>query len=190
MYLPKKFEGDWESVVREYPLGSLLTLIDGNIRTSFLPFHLFGKCLFAHFAIGNDHWKFVSGRNSKILFQGPQGYISPTWYTECDVPTWNYVAVEMDVTAEVLSESDTLTFLKKMSEEYEGQNGWQFQIPSDIPNVSKAIVGVRFSCTQVQAKWKLSQNRSPEDRTGVIQGLRARNKKMDLLLADWMEKND
>lgn len=190
MYLPKKFEGDWETVVKEYPLGSLLTVVEGKILTSFLPFHLEGKNLFAHFALPNHHWKELEGRSSKILFQGPQSYISPTWYSECDVPTWNYVAVEMEVSANLLPISETTSLLRKMSKLYEGGDGWQFQIPSDLPDLSKAIVGVRFSVQEVQGKWKLSQNRSREDRKSVIQGLRARNKKMDPLLADWMEKID
>ncbi len=189
MYLPEKFKGDWRQVVQEYPLGALITPLAEEMKISWLPFALAGDSLFTHFAIGNDHWRQVESSPSKILFQGPNAYISPTWYAECDVPTWNYVAVEMDAQGQVLSERELIDELQKMSEHHEGPDGWDFHIPADLKQVGKAIVGVRFSVQNVQAKWKLSQNRTPADRSGVIRGLRARNEKMDLLLADWMEKN-
>jgi transcriptional regulator len=189
MYLPPKFVGDWKIVVQEYPLGSLVTPLAGEVKISWLPFALTGESLFTHFAMGNDHWRAVEKHPSKLLFQGPSAYISPTWYTECDVPTWNYVAVEMDVQGQILSEAELIEELQKMSEHHEGADGWRFHIPADLKQLSKAIVGVRFSLQNAQAKWKLSQNRSPADRAGVLRGLRDRKEKMDLLLADWLEKN-
>jgi transcriptional regulator len=187
MYIPKHFEAKgWKEVVQAFPFATLVTAVEEKLEISHLPVFLDGDSLFSHFAKANEHWKFLK-HPTKILFQGPNAYISPTWYEKCDVPTWNYVVVHLDVEATLLSREDTIEGLKKSSFQMEGEFGWKFEIPEDLRRLD-SIVGVKFRVKSLEAKFKCSQNRSLKDFEGVKAGLKVRGAPLDALFLEWMEK--
>ena len=148
--------------------------------------------LIGHLAKGNPHWKVMEQAPIEVIFQGAQGYITPTWYAENDVPTWNYSVVHMQGKAKLLpAYGETVSAVKKLSEHMEKDlpNPWEFWIPDDLadPNLlTSAIIGFEIEVQQVSAKFKLSQNRKPADYAGVIQGLESTGKEQHRTLRDLM----
>lgn len=186
LYIPEKFRaGDWQKVVQEFPLATLLA----GETISHLPLYLEGETLVGHLARANPQAALLDRANCTAVFHGPAAYVSPTWYEQCDVPTWNYVVVHIKGRAKLLSEKETVRALMKISERMEGADGWKFEIPEDLRGgeLHRAIAGFEIQVESVETKSKLSQNRSSRDRQGVIDGLRNRGDARSQELATWME---
>lgn len=192
MYNPSHFRvTDPEAIsdlIRRYPLGLLISASPEGAQASPIPFLYFpeeGKhgVLRAHVARANPHWKLLAADPScLIVFQGEQGYVSPSWYaskatTHQVVPTWNYVMVQMRGCLTTTDDADWLqsqiSALTRMQET--GRSApWQVtDAPADfIDRQKRAIVGLEITVSHIDGKWKLSQNRSPADQAGVIEHLR------------------
>jgi transcriptional regulator len=191
MYLPKHFEqqdlDSLASLLKDYPLGALVTHHDGMLEANHIPFLLEGPLaaggkLIGHVAKGNPVWKHDSTeQESLVIFQGPESYITPNWYPSKQihhqvVPTYNYAVVHVygplsvthDETVKRKIVGDLTASMEKMRE-----STWQVSdAPADyIEKMLNAIVGVELTITRIQAKWKVSQNRDVKDRDGVAQGL-------------------
>jgi len=116
------------------------------------------------------------------IFHGPQAYISPSWYQSTKehgrtVPTWNYTTVHMSGPVKFHRDDDWLrNVVTLLTERYEaGRPGrwWVGDAPEKfIAGQLRAIVGVEMTVQRIEAKDKLSQNRTPQDRAGVITALR------------------
>jgi transcriptional regulator len=157
---------------------------DGTPVASLLPIMWKGNVVVAHMARANPQWKTIGVNSPALLIcSGPEAYISPSWYAAKSehgrvVPTWNYSAVHLSGTVRLHEERDWLrdvvTRLTGMHEEGRPEP-WQ---PSDAPEryiegQLAGIVGLEIAVARVEAKAKLSQNRSEADRRGVVAGLRA-----------------
>jgi transcriptional regulator len=110
------------------------------------------------------------------IFQGPHAYVSPSWYeTELSVPTWNYAVVHAYGTPRVIEDSAALyDILKAVVQMYEApfEQPWPFALPEDyVDKMMRAIVGFSISITRLEGKYKLSQNRPPEDQQRVVEAL-------------------
>lgn len=142
-----------------------------------------GDRIIAHMARANPHWRhIIDGTPALVIVTGHEAYISPSWYpakTEHGkvVPTWNYLAIHLAGTARIHHQPAwILNAVSDLTNEHEGKrtNPWHVDdAPDDyIAGQLKAIVGVEMHIERVEGKAKLSQNRSEEDRHGVINGLR------------------
>lgn len=132
--------------------------------------------LIGHLARANPHWRLLSTANTTVIFQGPHAYITPTWYAKDDVPTWNYSTVHASGPIQLIEDQQGLVeCLKDLTAHVERHwpSGWEFAIPDDLSGdvLSKSIVGFRIRVESINFKKKLSQNRSPADRAGVLRGL-------------------
>jgi transcriptional regulator len=115
------------------------------------------------------------------IFMGPGAYITPCWYatkqeTGKVVPTWNYVTVHAYGPVEFFEDADRLldvvTRLTNLHEQTRAAPWAVSDAPADFIRAQlRGIVGVRMPITRLEAKRKMSQNRSPADRAGVIKGL-------------------
>ena len=130
---------------------------------------------------------------SLAVFQGPQTYVSPSWYESKRqhgkvVPTWNYVVVHAHGALEIVEDSDwLLAHLKDLVTANEGGREQPWSI-SDAPaefiqSMTRAIVGLRLTVERLEGKWKMSQNRSQADRAGALAGLSASPKPADQAVA-------
>jgi transcriptional regulator len=148
-------------------------LTDGN----------YGRLL-GHIAIANTQWQTAApDAEALAIVTGPQAYISPSWYESKArhgrvVPTWNYEVVHL--TGAVTFHPDTewlRDFVTRLTERHESGRGHPWAVsdapPEYINGQLRAIVGVELAVRSVEAKQKLSQNRSEQDRAGVVAGLRA-----------------
>jgi transcriptional regulator len=191
MYLPKHFEqqdlDSLASLLKDYPLGALVTQHDGMLEANHIPFLLEGPLaaggkLIGHVAKGNPVWKHdTTEQETLVIFQGPESYITPNWYPSKQihhqvVPTYNYAVVHvygrLSVTHEEATKRRIVTDLTQAMESSR-KSTWQVSdAPADyIEKMLNAIVGIELSITRIQAKWKVSQNRDVKDRDGVAQGL-------------------
>lgn len=191
MYIPNQFQAPsieaMHELIRAYPLATVVTLSSDGLTANHIPFHLsveptpFGL-LQGHVARANPIWNdFSEDVGVLVIFNGPNAYISPSWYaTKAEtgkvVPTWNYMVVHAYGSLKVV---DDAAWLRSNLEVLTAHNEASFADPwqvSDAPHefterLMGAIVGIEIVITRLIGKWKVSQNQPPENRAGVIQGL-------------------
>lgn len=194
MYTPRQFREDRPEVlaraVRSIQLAALVTPgPDGGLQVSHVPMVLKegesgAWTLETHVARPNPHWTLAGeGTASAAVFQGPQSYVSPSWYaTKREhgkvVPTWNYVAVHVHGRLEAVEDQGwLLAHLADLTDANEAARDRPWKV-SDAPagfvhGLTRAIVGLRLSVTRVEGAWKMIQHRSEGDRSGTIAGLEA-----------------
>lgn len=156
---------------------------DGWPSATLLPIVWEGSKVIAHLARANPHWQEIdAGAPVLLVVAGAQAYVSPTWYaTKAEhgrvVPTWNYSAVHL--TGRVSGVHQDPEWLRSavddLVERHEGHREAPWRT-ADAPakyihGQLRAIVGLEIDVEKVEAKAKLSQNRSDADRSGVIRGL-------------------
>lgn len=194
MYIPKNFEERDRTVlhalVAAHPLGAWVVQAEGGLVVNHLPFLLDATrgplgTLTAHLARANPVWKALAGSAASVaIFQGPQGYISPSWYPGKaehgrTVPTWNYAVVHAHGVPRVMDDRDwLLRHVTRLTEVHEAGAAAPWQVsdaPRDyIEQQLGAIVGIEIPIAALDGKWKMSQNRTMPDRLGVVAGLSAR----------------
>jgi transcriptional regulator len=181
MYLPPYFEeSDRETlygVIRDNNFGLLITVVDGAPFVTHLPFLLEGDRLVAHMARANPQWRTFGAGEALCVFQGPHAYVSPRWYAGTRlVPTWNYVAVHVYGTPRIVEEPSAVRDQQARlvaAHEAGAAKSWTMDgLPeSHLAGQLRAIVAFEIPITRIEGKFKLNQNRTPEDRAGVIAAL-------------------
>lgn len=151
--------------------------------------------LVVHFARANPHWKALDGADVLAIFQGPNGYVSPSWYaTHPAVPTWNYAVVHAYGRARMVNDDARLRdIVVRLTEKYEAGRARSWTVDS-VPeqfmsSMLKGTVGVEIELTRLEGKLKLSQNRSAADRRNVIAALAQSGNAEDRALADYMARH-
>jgi transcriptional regulator len=175
---------------------SFATLVSPSLQSSHLPLMLdrSNNCLIGHFARNNPHWRELAEdivKQHLVIFNGPHGYISPTWYhNKPAVPTWNYAAIHIKGCAEILSADDTTQALDSLMHKYEPE----LLVKRDVVSadyqkkLSKGIVGFKISIDIIDAKAKLGQHRSTADQQGVAAALRKSSSADHQALVDYMHE--
>lgn len=145
----------------------------------------------SHFAKANDHWEQLTNSEVLVIFSEPHAYISPKNYEkELNVPTWNYLAVHVYGKGNIIAD-DTQAFeiLEATINNYEPeyQNQWQ-SLPNDYKQkMIKGIVAFEITVTDIQAKKKLSQNRTAKEKQNIIENLSKSADTNEVLIADFMK---
>ncbi len=177
--------------------GLLVICADGPLAAH-IPFVLHrdrGECgtLVAHVA-GNDPLArhLGDGREALAIFSGPRAYVSPQWCPSGGLPTYNYLAVHAYGRPRVLGDRDAVhAHLSELVDVHEERfpSPWSLaSAPADhVAGLLSHIVAFELEIETIQGKRKLSQNRSTEDRDGIIHGLRARAGDDDRAIAGAMD---
>ena len=178
MFLPPHFEIDDEEEVFAFLqancFGQITSVHEGRPLASHLPF-LIGddrQTLLGHFARANTQWKSLEGQSVLITFQGPHDYISPAWYKNPGVPTWNYQAIHLYGECKIHHDNKTKSdIVDRLTDSYESgfDKPWK---PDYAEAMLNGIVGFKVTITEIQCKYKLSQNKVDADRRGAIENLR------------------
>jgi len=213
MYLPAHFKEDRTAVlhdlIRAHPLATLVTLDDRGLVANHLPMEIDPEAgalgtLRGHVARGNPVWhahraEVEAEVEAMVVFQGAQGYITPSYYpskaeTGKVVPTWNYATVHAHGPLRAIEDVGWLRrFVEQLTGRYEaertlatGEPPWAVgDAPAAyIDGLLKAIVGIEIPISRIEGKWKMSQNRSPEDRAGVVAGLTRTGDPMQRAIAE------
>ncbi len=186
MYIPASNRIDDTTVLhafmRQYNFAVLFSTYEGTPHATHIPFlydetrGLHGT-LIAHMARANPHWKmFDSTTMALVVFSGPHSYISPAWYADqVAVPTWNYAAVHACGIPTVIHEPAVLRpIVDMLTDLHETAVGstWDRSLADAYMRADlQAIVGIEIPILRLEGKFKLNQNRSVEDRQGVIRAL-------------------
>ena len=184
MYIPHHFEADaalTTTWIAQAPFATLVSAdADGRPFATHLPLMLLeeSRQLIGHVAKANPHWQYWERSPTALaIFHGPHAYISPSWYaTTAAVPTWNYTAVHVTGTVQAVHASpDKEAMLAQLIEQTEPAfaTRWASMAASIRHGMLDAIVGLTLQVERVEAKAKLSQNRSAADRAGVMDALQS-----------------
>jgi transcriptional regulator len=200
MYLRPAFvETDLERIaalIAANSFGTLVTCGPQGMDASHVPFTVRRDgeklLLTAHLAAANAQCAALDGGTALAIFAGPHAYVSPSWYrTQPAVPTWDYAAVHVHGRLELVAdETEVAAILKDLAEDDPGRFALD-ALPEKFRAVMlKGIRAFRLHPTRIEAQWKMSQNRSPEDRLGVIGALRAAgNQAVADLIAETLPPN-
>jgi transcriptional regulator len=209
MYLPSHFEESRPEIlrqlIRDHPLGTLVTVGADGLNANHIPFEFdpdpapFGT-LRAHVARANPAWRdFSKEVEPLVIFQGPQIYITPSWYqTKKDtgkvVPTFNYIVVHAYGTMRVVEDAGWLrNFVGGLTDRFEASRAQPWALtdaPEDFIALQlRAIVGIEIAVTRLMGKWKTSQNRPALDQALVVAGLRESDDAMAQAMAAAVENN-
>lgn len=209
VYIPKAFQvADPERLhafVRRHSFATLVTCPagpDGPVPfATHLPFLLdAGRgahgVLRAHVARANPQWRhFRPGQEVLAIFHGPHAFVSSNWYAEParTVPTWNYAAVHAYGTAHVVEEAEAVwDLLRDLTAVYQPEGSPLPLVPTHEPaaGLVRAIIAFEVEVTRWEGKFKLSQNRSAEDRRRVREALERRDTPDDRAVAGLMRAGD
>ena len=129
-----------------------------------------------HVAKANSHWRYLEQQAyCLVIFHGPHAYISPTNYvTQENVPTWNYGAVHVYGNLRLYaSHEDLLAMLHDLIPTFEAayEQQWESLDEAYRSRMLNHIVGFEITVSKIEAKFKLSQNRLPEEQQNVIDSL-------------------
>jgi transcriptional regulator len=178
MYIPKEFLIPLplaKAFIRRYSFATLVSAGSGPPVASHLPIlfrpdeGLQGK-LAGHVAKANLQWKsFTESQPVLVIFQGPHAYVSPAWYlAQPSVPTWNYVSVHVAGVARPLADEAAVHQLLEDLVALYDQEWSMSTLPKDyVRDMARQIVAFEITITSIEGKFKLSQNRSAEDRVAV-----------------------
>jgi transcriptional regulator len=206
MYVPTAFRQDdltiQHEAIRRCRLAILVDAGEAGLQASHIPVLLDAEAgpygtLLGHFARSNPQARLqASQTETLVVFPGPDAYVSPGWYpskqaTGKAVPTWNYVAVHAYGRLEPIDEpAAKRAIVAALSDRHEaGQpHPWRIEdAPDDfIAAQLAAIVAFRMPISRLEGKWKLSQNRPPEDQAAVATALAAAGSPPETTVAAYM----
>ncbi len=200
MYNPAQFVVSDPDVLvafmRAHAFATLMTRDgEGDMRGSHIPLLVEregGRMrLLGHMARGNPGWQ-DGGRPVLAIFHGPHAFVSAAWYDEADtVPTWNYQAVHATGTLAVIEDAARCReIIERLAVEHDAElaRRWQSRLSDGLrEKLMAAIVFFSIEVTELEGKWKLSQNHTPQRRQRVIDELRKRGGDDRRGVADAME---
>jgi transcriptional regulator len=207
MYIPRANKEDrlpvLHKLMEDQPFASLITMGSAGLFASHIPIVLeqngaMGR-LKCHLSRANTQWRdHTPSIQALAIFSGPQHYITPAWYPEKQetgkvVPTWNYVVVHAYGHLKVIEDKDWLmAHLATLVGIHEAESPVPWKIsdaPADyIASQIKGIVGLEMEIERLEGKWKVSQNRPPQDRLGVAHGLGELNTAESLAMKTLVEE--
>jgi transcriptional regulator len=209
MYIPRANHENripvLHKLIEDQPFASLVTMGSSGLFASHIPMVLeqngiMGQ-LRGHISRANTQWRdYTPSVEALAIFSGPQHYITPNWYPEKQetgkvVPTWNYVVVHAYGYLKIIEDGEWLmAHLASLTNIHEAASPVPWEIadaPADyIASLAKGIVGLEITIERLEGKWKVSQNRSEQDRSGVASGLAELDTTESLAMKALVEKRD
>jgi transcriptional regulator len=198
--LPEFHEKDWSKLIDFISRNPFATLIGANGQTPVatqIPLMLDEKegkyFLKGHFMRNTDHHlAFEKNNQALVLFHGPSGYVSASWYDKKNVgSTWNYVTVHARGELSFLPEEELIKEIEKLTGHFEGKNSPASfsELTEDyIQKMVKAIVGFSIGIKELDGIYKLSQNHPETNRESIMMHLQHRGAYADAELVKYMRK--
>ena len=209
MYIPKANEETrcdvMHALIQAHPLGVWVSIGKGELIANHIPFDLdpargeFGT-LVGHVARANPIWReSPSAVPALVTFQGPQAYVTPSWYPSKHehgkaVPTWNYAVVHAHgVPVFIQDKAWIYEHVSRLTSRHEASQALPWAV-SDAPadymdKMIGSIVGVEIPISRLEGKWKMGQNRSESDQLGVVAGLMAKRDSHAAGVVEMMQAN-
>ena len=168
-----------EAVLAEVGFGMVFLTTPDGPRVAHTPLLSSGDgAVQFHLARGNALTRWLDGANALALVNGPDAYVSPAWYADqAQVPTWNYVAVELEGRVRRMTDEGLLGLLEALSDRHEGRVNpaapWTLDKvpPAALQRLLGGITGFELEIAAWRPTFKLSQNKPAEERSRVADGL-------------------
>jgi transcriptional regulator len=202
MYIPKLNAVTDTAVIDDFiranSFGILISAANGEPNgeptATHLPLELITRndgqrLLYGHFAKANPHWRTLSAEKPVLaIFAGPHTYITPRWYDQPNVPTWNYMTAHVYGTPRLIhDQAEVYALLARLVAQHEGDSGYALEgQPPQVVNQLRGVVAFEVTVTRVEAKFKLSQNRAPAEYANIIAQLRRREDEHSHAVAEAM----
>ncbi|HWE83281.1 MAG TPA: FMN-binding negative transcriptional regulator [Gaiellaceae bacterium] len=186
VYTPRHFgvgDDDTASFLPTIEVADLVTVTESGLVATFLPliFDAGHGSLLGHVARKNDQWKLPAIGEALVIAHGEDAYVSPGWYASKAehgrvVPTWDYTTAHVYGELRVHDDAAWVEDLvRRLTLRHETGRSAPWSV-DDAPEKFRegqfrAIVGIELAIGRVEAKFKLSQNRSQADIDGVVEGL-------------------
>ncbi|MDN3548309.1 FMN-binding negative transcriptional regulator [Mucilaginibacter aquaedulcis] len=199
MYIPSfnKFDNEQEAIsfMQRYSFATIITSVDDVPYATHLPFLVQQRddkiILSSHFAKANPQAVQILDKRVLVIFTEPHAYISPSNYEKkTNVPTWNYLAVHAYGKAELLEDVEQkANLLAHTINTYEPAYIHQYEkLPEEYKHkMMKGIVAFEITVNDLQAKKKLSQNRSELERENIINTLSKSTDTTEKEIAEYMK---
>jgi transcriptional regulator len=200
IYLPTHFNvADRENqiaLMRAFPFATLVSVTDGTPYFSHVPLVLLERgesiVLLGHLAMPNHQGKsWAQEQRVVAIFHGPNAYITPRLYSSKEqVPTWNYIAVHAEGRLSTIEDSvGKERILKALINVHDTRYHQQWDELSDEfkEKMKRGILGFEIAVDKVDGKFKLSQNRAPQDRSSVL-GAMETGGQGERVLGEWMRR--
>jgi transcriptional regulator len=170
-----------ESLIEEIGFGMVFAQTPDGPRVAHVPLVSTGDgALQFHLARSNGLTWYIAGRDALAVINGPDAYVSPRWYAERgQVPTWNYLALELEGPVRQMNEDGLRGLLEATGEREEGRiadgEPWRAgQVAADYwDKLMRGIVGFELEIRAWRPTFKLSQNKPVEEREGIAAALEA-----------------
>ena len=199
MYVPKlnamTNEEEILNFMKAYSFATIVTVENNFQSATHLPFSVHKRAdkliLTSHFAKANLQWQEITNNKVLVIFNEPHAYISPKHYDkELTVPTWNYLAVHAYGSGKIISENEkAMEVLEKMINTFEADYLQQWQnFPDEYKyKMLQGIVAFEVEVTEIQAKKKLSQNKTALEKQRIITALEKSNYSTEKELSHYMK---
>ena len=200
MYTPKHFVNNNTTEVKDFigqnSFGILVSHAEGKSIATHIPLELSDDStkLVGHISRANKQWKsFQSDTEVLAIFSGPHAYISSSWYDHENVPTWNYIAVHVYGKIKIIDGEQLHQSLKHMVDKYEKHSSNPVSVeqmsPDYVKHAMQGIVGFEITITNIEATYKLSQNRNEKSYQNIIQELEKNKDQHSTQVAHAMKRN-
>jgi transcriptional regulator len=206
MYNPPHFQEQrpevLQQLIRGHSLAALVTLGSNGLIANHVPLILDPDAgplgtLRGHLSRMNPQWRDSLPEVSALaIFQGPAAYITPSWYPTKDaggkvVPTYNYMVVHAHGPLQTYDDPRLLERnVRALTELHEARFAEPWSVddapPEYVQGLLKGIIGIEIPIARLEGKWKLSQNRPPEDQQGAVDGLGQAGDPLSAAMADWI----
>ncbi len=201
MYIPSNFRptniDEVKIFIQQNSFGILVSQVEGKPWATHIPLELETNAdghavLVGHISKGNKQWKdFNPNQEVLAIFNGPHAYISSSWYDHENVPTWNYIAVHVYGKIRIISGDELLASLKRLVDKYEAHSAKPVTVegmsPKFLEGELRGVIGFEIAITDIQAAYKLSQNRDVKNKTQIISELENRGDAGSLEIAKHMK---
>jgi transcriptional regulator len=170
-----------EALIEEIGFGMVFATTPDGPRVAHTPLAWTGDgALHFHLARGNALTRHIDGMTALALVNGPDSYVSPRWYADAEqVPTWNYIALELEGRVRRMGEDGLLGLLETLVARHEarvaeGEPWTMAKVPeAKLRKLAAGIVGFELEVQAWRPTFKLSQNKSAEERARIAAGLEA-----------------
>ncbi|MCK0154485.1 FMN-binding negative transcriptional regulator [Alcanivorax sp. S6407] len=189
MFIPEIFKDDDPASLRARitanPLGTLVLQHDGGLEANHIPFVLSadeqGEQLLAHIPRANPLSQLTGSHPALVIFHGPQGYITPSWYASKAehgkvVPTWNYAVTQVHGQLRVVDDGQWVQRQIRLLTDQQEQGRAQPWAVDDAPaefidRMAGALVGLEIRITGMAGKNKASQNQPAANQRSLLSAL-------------------
>jgi transcriptional regulator len=150
----------------------------------------YGWTIYGHLSRANTQKKTFGEQEALLIFQGAHTYISGRWYTEVDVPTWDYMIVHVYGKVREIQGDELYSVLSRLVQNHESNTSYRLEeLHHDmVQKEVKGVFGFAVDVTRIEGSYKLSQGKTEEERENIVRELEKRGDEYSKEVAEAIRK--